>query len=155
MTRKVRQCIFWIFFVAFITVSPLAVLYARGYRFDIAKKRFVATGAIFIKSAPSGAAIYVNGLQRGVTASPLQDAFTKPGLVANIIPGEYDIRVEKAGYKPWVKKLFVRAREVTEARNIYLFPEGNEPQTLYFTPVTDVLVSPDGADAAVAARSNA
>lgn len=146
---------FWALFMVFITVSPMAVLYARGYRFDIAKKRFVSTGAIFIKSEPSGAVISINGVRRGITASPFQDALTKPGLIANIIPGEYDIRVERTGYKPWVKKLLVRAREVTEARNIFLFPEGNEPKTLYFTTPEDVLISPDGSLAAVASRSDA
>lgn len=155
MTRKVRQYIFWCLVVVFSAVAPLVVLYARGYRFDMAKGRFVATGAIFIKSAPSGAAISVNGVRRGVTAGPIQDALTKPGLVTNVLPGEYDVRVEKTGYKPWVKKLVVRAREVTEARNLYLFPENNTPRPLYFTPVDDALVSADGELAAAAAHAGA
>ena len=148
MRRKTRQALFWICFFVFVVVSPILVLYARGYRFDLAKRKFVATGSIFVKSNPEGAAIFVNGVERGYTPGVLGDVISKPSLISNILPGEHDVRVEKPGYTPWVKKLTVRPRQVTEARSILLFAD-TRPKTLYFTSITDALVSPDGAHAAV------
>lgn len=135
MTRKVRDIFFWACVVVFALVGPPLVLYARGYRFDIARKKFVATGGLFIKSDPAGASIYINGAKRGETSGALRDAIAKPGLITNLLPKEYDIRVEKKGYIPWVKKLAIAPRQVTEARFILLFVDHNKPLTPSENPV--------------------
>ncbi|MDO8558100.1 MAG: PEGA domain-containing protein [bacterium] len=153
MTRKTRQILFWSCFIVFAVTSPALVLFARGYRFDFVKKKFVATGAIFIKSDPEGAIISVNGIKRGYTPGVFGDVLTKPSLISNILPGEYDVRVEKLGYVPWVKKLTVRPRQVTEARSIFLFAE-SKPKTLYFTSIADSLVSPDAKEAVVVSEGS-
>ena len=131
--------------ILFALIGPPLVLYARGYRFDLARKKFVATGGLFIKSDPPSAFIYVNGVKRGETSGALRDAIVKPGLITNLLPQEYDIRVEKKGYAPWVKKLMVVPRQVTEARFVLLFADPNKPLTPSRDPVTSAArVTQDG-----------
>ncbi len=51
----------------------------------------VSTGTLSISSNPSGAAVYVDGLYRGVTAT----------TIGNLAPGQHVVLLSKAGYQDW------------------------------------------------------
>lgn len=76
------------------------------------------TGAIFIKVSPSNAKITLDQKPMGRTQIISDYLF-----IQSLVPKEYVIKAEKEGYLPWTKTLAVKAMEVSEARNVVLFPE--------------------------------
>ncbi len=81
-------------------------LLAKGYRIDFTKGEVKYTGAIVVKSQPSGATVTLNGENIGRT--------TKSKIVES---GEYDVVVKKDKYREWKKKV-----SVVEEKPTQLFP---------------------------------
>ena len=73
---------------------------------------------MFVKTAPKQTEIYMNNKPVKRT-----DIFFGSALIENIIPERYSIAIEKIGYQGWQKNLEVREREVTEIKNVILFPQ--------------------------------
>ncbi len=122
MSRKFRTFLFIFFVMMFVIATPCLVLYAQGYRLnwplESGKKLIVMTGGLFVKTQPKQADIYVNGKLEDQT-----DFFFGSALVENLLPRPYQIEIKKSGYQPWQKTLEIKEKEVTEIRNITLFPE--------------------------------
>ena len=119
MSRTTRRLIFYGFVAVFIIITPLIILFAIGYTYDFRTHKIVQTGGIYLKSTPSAAPITLNGKSNGTTAR----------LISRLAPGSYKISVTKDGYYSWQKTLAVAPKLVTEARNIYLFPQKVQPET--------------------------
>lgn len=151
MNYIVRKTIFIFFVLLFIIAAPSLALYAQGYRLNLpytnGAKLIVKTGGVFLKVNPKQADVYVNG-----NLSEQTDFFLGSSLVENLLPRKYNIEVKKSGYKPWNKNLEVKEKEVTEARNILLFPE-----KLAFSPVeeniVDISAAPDQTKIAIQERT--
>ena len=118
MTRKTRKILFFVFFLIFLLGAPLIILYYQGYRFDLEKKSLTQTGGLFLKVTPKQAEIYIDGELVKKT-----DFFFGSTLIENLLPKKYKIEIKKEEYFPWEKILEIRAKEVTEGKNIVLFPE--------------------------------
>jgi len=133
MKKRRRTILFIICVVFFVLVAPLMVLYSQGFRFDFnptsGGKRIVQTGALYFKVLPTGADVYLNGKFKDKTAF-----FTNSLLIENLLPKTYQIEIKKEGYHPWQKNLTVKETQVTEAKNIILFPE-----KLNFTIVNNLI----------------
>ncbi len=71
-----------------------------------------------MKIAPKQAGIYLDEKLEEKT-----DFFFGSVLIENLLPKKYKIEVKKTGYFTWEKTLEVREKEVTEAKNVVLFPE--------------------------------
>jgi hypothetical protein len=112
MTRETRRLIFIIFLGIFIIAAPVIILYAWGFNFDFKEKIFVDTGGIYLKSTPSRAEIYVDGIPRGKTSD----------FIRRLQPKIYNVKVIKEEYYPWQKNLIVEPSLVTKANNIFLIP---------------------------------
>ena len=93
-------------------------MYSQGYRFDIKKFQFVETGGIYIKAFPEEADLYINDEYINKTSF-----FTRDILIQNLLPENYNIRIEKEGYHFWEKNLEIESKKVTEAKYIILFNE--------------------------------
>ena len=122
MTKKTRTAIFILFVFLFILGAPSVVFYSQGYRVDFnppaGGKKLVQTGGLYFKVAPDHVDVYINGkLKKGTSI------ITNAAYIENLLPKNYDIEIKKVGYHPWKKTLEVKEREVTEAKNIILFPE--------------------------------
>jgi len=130
MVKKVRAVIFWVCLFLFLLAAPLTIFYSQGYRFDLnppaGGKKITQTGGIFLKVIPKQAEIYLNEKLKKKT-----DFFFGSALVENLLPRKYKIEVKKEGYLSWQKSLEVKEKEVTEVKNIILFP-----QNLNFTVLT-------------------
>lgn len=113
MTRLQRRIIFWLLVLFFILVTPLVLSYALGYSYDWPEHRLVKTGAFYFKSKPAKAKIYINGKYRGKTSR----------LIKRLKPRTYQVRISMEGDHPWEKQLSIQSRQITEARNIVLFPK--------------------------------
>jgi len=152
MSRGLRTFIFIFFVAVFVVVAPSLVLYAQGYRLNLplepGKKLIVMTGGLFIKTNPKQADVLINGSLSGQT-----DFFFGSALVENLLPRQYRVEVKKDGYQTWEKNLSINEKEVTEARNITLFPA-----EIGFSAaeknVDSILLSPDGKKIALRGQNN-
>lgn len=137
MTKRTRTILFFICLVLFLSVTPLIIFYSQGYRFDADSKKITRTGGFFLKVTPKQTKIYVDEKLKEET-----NFFFGSVLIENLLPKRYKVRVEKEGYSPWEKNLEIKEKEVTEAKNIVLFPK--DPNfTVLTKEVKDFWLSPD------------
>lgn len=87
---------------------------ATGWQYDFATGELRETGLIIMNSEPSGANISLND-----TSIKQQT----PYRATNVLPGNYTVKYEEAGYRPWVKKTSVEAERVSFADYAWLIPE--------------------------------
>ena len=121
MNKKQRTIFFFAMVIIFSIIGPAIIMYSQGYRFDVKKFQFVETGGIYIKARPEEVDLYVN--DKYIQKSSL---FTRDILVQNLLPGNYNIKVEKDGYHSWEKNLDIKTKNVTEAKDIFLFRKNIE-----------------------------
>jgi len=63
----------------------------------------ISSGTLSVSSNPSGAAVYVDGLYRGVTST----------TVGNLAAGQHSVRLSKAGYQDWTGTVSISAGATT------------------------------------------
>lgn len=111
MSIKIRQ-IFFIFFVTlFILSIPPVMLYTAGWSFNFKKSKFEKTGSLLINTATAGVTLYLNE-----TVMDSGNEFR----IKNVLPGEYLIKLSKAGYFDWQKKLEVKSELTTFVKDARL-----------------------------------
>ncbi len=126
LDKSTRRKIFYGMALLFAVVAPVALLYSRGYVFDLERRGLVATGGIFVKTVQSGARVFIDSEFSKETSFIAHGA-----LITDLIPKRYTVRVEKDGYQPWAKTVRVANEEVLEFRNILLPPVAISPQPLF------------------------
>lgn len=132
MKRKTRRILFYFFLICFLIIAPVTILYAAGWRVDWQNKDLVRTGAIYLKSQPKGARIFID--------SKLTDK--TPANINGLFPKEYQVLIEKEGYYSWQKKIKVYSSLVSEAPHILLIPQELSLNQL-FQQVKDFIISPN------------
>ena len=118
MTKKTRTILFLVFLFIFLSAAPAVVLYSQGYRIDFDNKKISRTGGLFLKIEPKQVEIYLDGKLTEKT-----DFFFGSVLIENLLPKKYEIEIKKTEFATWEKTLEIREKEVTEVKNIVLFPE--------------------------------
>lgn len=145
MSLKQRRILYLFFILIFLTITPLLILYAAGYKLG-GGFRLQKTGILILNSKPKGAKIYLNDeIQKNTLKkiySPQNSLITTPAKIKNLLPGEYKVRVEKEGYWPWEKTLYIHSGQSTFAENINLF-KNNLPILLNEGPVNSIKKSPN------------
>jgi len=124
MTLKVRRILSLIFITLFLSITPAIMLYAAGYRLSKNGFSIQKTGMFIIDSKPKGAKIFIDGKPLETWSSSIlnkNNFITTPAKIKNLLPGEYDLKIELDGYWAWQKKLTVNPGASTFAENIYLF----------------------------------
>jgi len=115
MTKRIRLTILALAIACFLIIAPVALLYGWGYRYDFRDKIFIQTGAIYLKSLPRKAKVWLAGVEREKKT---------PLIIDGLLPNKkYEILVELEGFRSWQKTLEVKPTLVTEAKNILLIPE--------------------------------
>ena len=124
MSQKTRQILFYIFVVIFLTLTPAISFYASGYKLG-SGLNLQKTGILIVDSEPSSAFIYIDGkIQQDFFNKIMKSEegfITTPQKIKNLLPGEYNIKIDKDGYWPWEKKLTIKPGESTFAEDIILF----------------------------------
>lgn len=118
MIKKNKIILFLLFLFLFFLITPLIILYSQGYRFDLEKKKITQTGVFYFKIWPRSAEIYLNNQLKKKTGF-----FSDKVALENLLPKKYKIEVKKEGFYSWEKKLEIKEKLVTEAKNIILFPK--------------------------------
>lgn len=124
MTLRVRRILSFIFIFLFLSVTPAIMLYAAGYRLGKIGLSIQRTGMFIIDSRPKGAKIFIDGKTPATWPGSIfnkNNFVTTPAKIKNLLPGEYDLKLELDGYFSWQKKLTVSPGASTFAENIYLF----------------------------------
>lgn len=123
MSIKTRKTIFYVLFGLFFLLGAAIVLYAQGWRFDLATGRAEKVGAIYVRSFPSAANIFLNG-------KPIQNqaGFLSQGtFLTDLFPKNYSLTLKQPGYADWHENAAVLPSFVTEFKYAVLVPQ---------TPVT-------------------
>jgi hypothetical protein len=137
MTKKQRTLLFFFTTFFFLIVSSAVIFYSQGYRLNLREKKIEKTGAFYFKVIPKNVTIELDNKKRKKT-----DIFFGTAYIDNLLPRAYQVTISKEGYHPWQKKLEVKEKEVTEAKNIILFPFKVSFSTISDN-VIDFFFSPD------------
>lgn len=124
MTLKIRRILSLIFIILFLAATPAIMLYAAGYRLAKNGLNIQKTGMFIIDSKPKGAKIFIDERAETGRSGPLfnkKKFIVTPAKIKNLLPGEYNLKLELGGYWSWQKKLTVNPGASTFAENIYLF----------------------------------
>lgn len=149
MKKFHRTILFSAFLLLFTVSAPVAILYARGYRLDLATRTVSKTGGIFIKASEANADVFL-----GEKLKKQTDLFGKQAFITNLVPGEYQIEVRKDGYHTWRKRMRVESEKVTEARNILLLKQNLPKELIYGRGISDVALSENASRAAILTSEN-
>jgi len=118
MAKRTRVIIFLVCSFLFILIAPSIVLYSQGYRIDLENKKFTQTGGLFLKILPRQTDVYIDEKLNKRT-----DFFFDSVLIENLLPKKYKVEVKKEEHHSWEKTLEIKEKEVTEVKNIILFPQ--------------------------------
>jgi len=118
MTKKFKKILFFMLCLFFLITAPSVVFYSQGYRFDFKNMKIVQTGGLFLKISPPGVILDIDQKLRKKTNFFFDSAF-----INGLIPKGYQITIQKTDYHIWNKALEIEEKQVTEAKNIILFPK--------------------------------
>lgn len=134
MSRRIRRILFYFFVLVFFVIAPIIILYAYGYKYDFTNKKFIETGAIYVKSQPKKAKISLNG-------KPLNKP--TPVLIKGLLPHQYSLKLEMDDFTSWSKNLEVYPGLVTKAESIILLPSRLESTLFNEQPIQNFYISND------------
>lgn len=146
MSIKTRKIICLIFYLIFFIATPLIIAYAAGYKINFSKHSMQKTGMFILVSQPPNAKIFINNqIQQNLIAKIFSNkpSYTvTPAKIKNLLPREYTVKLELAGYWPWEKKLKINPGGSTYAKDIFLFKQ-NLPILATTTKINTLRLSPD------------
>lgn len=124
-------------------------LYASGYKFNISwplkfNRILQKTGMLAIATNPSQATIYLNDKAQKESAIKFwrNDYRVSPTKIKNLLPGEYELRLEQIGYWPYKQRINIYSGETTFVEDVNLFRE-NSPIIILAAPENTLSLSPD------------
>jgi hypothetical protein len=115
-----KRLILSFFAALFIVISALALTYGLGYRYNFDKKKFEATGILFVKTYPRQSVVWLNGEKLG-SGTPLQESY--------LSPGHYNLTISKDGFFDWSKIITIYPHTTTFVEDVILF-KSQAPQNL-------------------------
>ena len=118
MKQKYRKVLFISFLLIFFVLAPVLIFRSQGYRFDFQNKKIIQTGGFYIDVLPKQTSIYLDD-----NFSRKTDFFFNSVLIENLLPKKYNVKITKEDHATWEKNLEITEKEVTEAKNIILFPQ--------------------------------
>lgn len=149
MTKFFRNYLFYIFVVLFVILTIIISLYASGFKFNLSwplnfNKLLQKTGMIAVSTTPKNALIYLdNKVEINYFLAWGQKNYIKtPTKIKNILPGEYTIRFEEAGYWPFEKKIVITSGQTTFIEDINLF-RADQPLLVSTSTSNKISLSPN------------
>jgi hypothetical protein len=151
MSLRTRNIIAIFFVSAFVILTTAISLYASGYKFNLhwpinSHSLLQKTGMLITSTEPNGAIIYINNKPKKNTFRKIWNLSEKylktPSKIKNLLPGYYDLKLEKDGYWTWNDEIEIRPGQATLIENIVLFKKSLPWQISSGQPQS-TLVSPD------------
>ena len=121
--------------ISVVTVVTLLVFVMLGYRFNRDTSTIQQGGLVQFNSKPEGASVTIG-------KANLSD--TTPSKIT-VNPGDYDVKMQRAGYLPWGKNVTIEAGEVLWLNYTQLVPTNIETENIAtFNSVAQAETSPNG-----------
>lgn len=117
----------------FLVVATVAVIfYGKGYIINLGdgKIGILGTGLLAAASSPDGAGIYINNHLTSATNNAI-----------SLSPGEYQIKIAKAGYFSWEKKIKIE-KEVVSTVYALLLPIAPKLENITDTGISRPVIDP-------------
>jgi hypothetical protein len=111
--QRIRAFLYYLSLAIFFIGLPFILSFSLSYKFNPKTFKFAKAGLIGIKTQPQGASVYLNG--------KLLDEKT-PCTINELLPGEYNIRLELEDYYSWESQVSIEAGQATRIEKIILFP---------------------------------
>lgn len=116
--HRIRMAIGYAVLTVALLLATTILLYL-AYGFGVDKNgRIIQNGLVFVSSQPTGAAIYVNGTQKGQTNTRL-----------TLAAGVYTVQIKLNGYHTWQRAITAEGGSVERFDYPFLFP---------YSPITTV-----------------
>ncbi|HMP76159.1 MAG TPA: PEGA domain-containing protein [Kiritimatiellia bacterium] len=113
--RAIRQFFFYVFLAVYLVAAPVAILYAFGYIYNPdGGPGLVRAGLVSINSTPDDAQVFL-GASRYTRRTPT--------VIRDLLPGEYALRLVRAGYEPWQQRVTVAPERATVLDRVLLLPD--------------------------------
>lgn len=135
LIKPYRRIFFGLFLMMFLVISPLIIMYALGYRYDIKNGLLRETGAISIDIEPKNTNTYLNDLK-------IDDIM--PVRLKNITPNKYHLRLSADGYYDFEKDIEVKNMQTVYIKEISLLKK-SEPIQIAEQQPEILALSPNGA----------
>jgi len=116
----------------FLTIAPFLISYSLGRKITPVSIQTETVGTFLLRSIPNNAVISIN---KKIISTKT------PGAIQNLLPGNYDVELNKEGYRPWEKFLPISGMMITDARDVRLIPEKIEEDVMRGN-VVDFYLSP-------------
>ena len=135
LSSRARSIIFAVFTSLFLTIAPTVSLYTAGYRLSLHPLALRRVGVLSVDIEPNDAIVYLNNV-RVVNSIPMR--------ISDLVPGTYNLRIEKNGYLSWVKDIVIEDNKTTYIKDTTLFLV-NTPEAIESNDtLRDVFPSHDG-----------
>jgi len=151
MVKWKRKILFWFLTISFLITTPIIILQAKGYRFDINRGVFVYSGAITLKTNPQKINIKLNN--KSINSKKL-NILNGSYNITGLIPGYYNMQVSADGFKTWNKRIAVHSGVASEFWNILLTKNHYKRTTYNSLGVKNYFISPKNHFIAYTTTSN-
>lgn len=118
MSFKQRRIVFYCLVVAFLFIGTGVALYAQGWRLDFKTFGVDKIGAIYVRSYPADAAIYLDDKQMQNKTG----LFSAGTLLDGLFPRSYKLSLIVPGYLDWTRQIAVESSIVTKIEHAVLIP---------------------------------
>ncbi len=139
MTKRTRRAVFYALLALFPVLGAGIVLYAQGWRLDLATWRAAKVGAILVRPYPADASITLDGKPVANQASFLSEST----VISGLFPGNHDLMLAAPGYRNWSEEAAVLPSLVTEFKHAVLVPSA--PASITTSSVEQFAVGSAGA----------
>ncbi|PID51986.1 MAG: hypothetical protein CR972_04285 [Candidatus Moraniibacteriota bacterium] len=117
-TPITRRIFFWTLTISYFITTAAVLFFVFGYKHDFSSKIFIHTGSISIAPNPQkNINILINDKK---PQSRLVNFINNSYYISGLHPRNYEITVQKNGFKPWKKEISVHSGVSTEFWNITL-----------------------------------
>ena len=128
-----KQILIYLTILLFLILgTTLVIVYGKGYRFNLDQGKIgvLGTGLLVATSSPDGAGIFINNHLTTATNNTI-----------NLAPGDYDVKIAKAGYFPWEKKIKIQ-KEVVSKADALLLPTAPKLESITESGVGAPVIDP-------------
>lgn len=132
--KALRRAVFWVFLIAYLIATPIAILYALGYMWvPGAERGLVKTGLIALSSTPDEATIFLGGSR-----------YTRrtPTVIRDLLPGEYALRLSHAGFEDFPLRATILPERATVLDRIILLPIRRDLRPIAHGTWDDLIAAP-------------
>lgn len=128
MNKNFKNGLFYFFIIVFVFGTVILSIYASGYKFNLKlpldfNRLLIKTGALNVNSNPRGAVIFLNGKEiPSDDWQPWKKSYlTTPAKIKNLLPGNYELVIEKDGYWPFKSTVKVESGLTAFFEDVSLF----------------------------------